>query len=79
MCRGRGGARIRAWGGRTRRGGSGDVGADLATLVEMVKVHRLAVDIGWRGSWTELHDAADALLQRSLRSKAILDVDAPDR
>jgi hypothetical protein len=45
----------------------------------MVKAHRLAVDIGWRGSWTELHDAADALLQRSLRSKAILDVDAPDR
>jgi NADPH:quinone reductase len=57
----------------------GDVGADLATLVSMVQEHRLAVDIGWRGSWTDIHAAADAMLGRSLRSKAILDLDTPDR
>jgi NADPH:quinone reductase-like Zn-dependent oxidoreductase len=57
----------------------GDVGADLASLVSMVQEHRLAVDIGWRGSWTDIHAAADAMLGRSLRSKAILDLDTPDR
>jgi NADPH:quinone reductase len=57
----------------------GDVGADLATLVSMVQEHRLAVDIGWRGSWTDIHAAADAMLGRSLRGKAILDLDTPDR
>ena len=57
----------------------GDVGADLATLVSMVEAHRLAVDIGWRGPWTDIHGAADAMLRRSLRSKAILDVTTPER
>jgi NADPH2:quinone reductase len=56
----------------------GDVGADLTTLVSKVGAHRLAVDISWRGSWTDIHGAADAMLQRSLRGKAILDVNAPD-
>ena len=36
------------------------------------------VDTGWRGSWNEIAEAAAAMSSRSLRGKAVLDIDDPD-
>jgi NADPH:quinone reductase-like Zn-dependent oxidoreductase len=52
----------------------GDVGADLATLVQLLDEGALDVEIGWRGPWTDFAAAADAMLSRRLNGKAVLDV-----
>jgi NADPH2:quinone reductase len=51
------------------------VGDDLATLVTLLEAGHLTVDIGWQGSWNDLDQAADAMLGRTLRGKAILEID----
>jgi NADPH:quinone reductase-like Zn-dependent oxidoreductase len=52
----------------------GDIGADLATLVDLVAAGRLAVTIGWRGPWERVADAAEALAARRVKGKTVLDV-----
>ncbi|WP_028923472.1 zinc-binding dehydrogenase [Pseudonocardia acaciae] len=50
-------------------------GADLAFLLELVATGKLAVDVGWRGSWRRFDEAAAALLGRQIAGKAVLDHD----
>jgi NADPH:quinone reductase-like Zn-dependent oxidoreductase len=52
---------------------AGQVGAELATLVQLVAAGRLAVEIGWRGPWEQATQAAEALLGRRVNGKAILE------
>jgi NADPH:quinone reductase-like Zn-dependent oxidoreductase len=53
------------------------IGADLATLLQLISDRLLKVDIGWRGPWDRVDDAVDALLGRRVAGKAVLDV-TPD-
>ena len=48
---------------------------DLATLVTLLASGQLTVDVGWQGSWTDLDQAADAMLGRRLRGKAVFEID----
>ncbi len=47
---------------------------DLADLVELVGRGELDPQIGWRGPWDQAAEAAEALLSRKVRGKAVLDV-----
>jgi NADPH:quinone reductase len=49
-------------------------GEDLAHLVGLLHVGALDPQIGWRGPWDEVQDAAGALLGRRVRGKAVLEV-----
>jgi NADPH2:quinone reductase len=53
--------------------GSG-FGADLPYLVSLLEAGQLDPQIGWRGSWDRAGEAADALIGRRVRGKAILEV-----
>ncbi|GAA3133862.1 zinc-binding dehydrogenase [Streptosporangium carneum] len=50
-------------------------GPDLATLVEFVAEGRLSPEIGLRGAWDGVAEAARALLGRQVSGKAVLDVE----
>jgi NADPH:quinone reductase-like Zn-dependent oxidoreductase len=50
-------------------------GPDLRYLLDLVAEGKLTVDVGWRGSWRQFDEAADALLGRRVTGKAVLDVD----
>ncbi|HEY8526957.1 MAG TPA: zinc-binding dehydrogenase [Acidimicrobiales bacterium] len=63
-----GGARIEAF-----HVGAG-FGPDLAFLAALIAAGRLHVPIGWRGSWEDVAQAADALLGRRVPGKAVLEV-----
>jgi NADPH2:quinone reductase len=52
----------------------GEVGADLATLVRLVAGGSLRVEIGWRGPWEHVTRAAEALIGRRVKGKAVLDL-----
>ncbi|WP_027945768.1 zinc-binding dehydrogenase [Amycolatopsis taiwanensis] len=55
----------------------GDVHApaeDLSTLAGLVSSGQLSPEVGWRGSWERLDEAAEALLQRRVPGKAVLTV-----
>jgi NADPH2:quinone reductase len=52
----------------------GEPRADLATLVDFVADGSLSVEIGWRGTWDRIDEAARALRGRRVRGKAVLDV-----
>ena len=54
-------------------GGAG-YGPDLSYLVELVSSGELDPQIGWRGNWQQVADAADALLERRARGKVVLDL-----
>jgi NADPH:quinone reductase len=54
---------------------SAPVGDDLATLVTLLEAGHLTVDIGWHGSWNDIDQAADAMLGRRLRGKAVFELD----
>ncbi len=54
----------------------GAAGSELATLVQLVAAGRLAVQVGWRGPWEQVAEAAQALLGRRVNGKAVLDVRA---
>ncbi|MGV9773734.1 zinc-binding dehydrogenase [Streptosporangium sp. NPDC003464] len=49
-------------------------GADLSTLLRFVADGRLLPEVGWRGPWEGVADAAQALLDRKIPGKAVLDV-----
>jgi hypothetical protein len=51
-----------------------EAGAELATLVQLLGQGQLAVDIGWRGPWQQVAEAAKALRGCRITGKAILDV-----
>jgi NADPH:quinone reductase and related Zn-dependent oxidoreductases len=51
-----------------------DPAPDLALLVSLVQKGRLSPEIGWRGPWTEVATAADALFDRRIPGKIVLDV-----
>jgi NADPH2:quinone reductase len=52
----------------------GEVGADLATLVQLLADGGLTVEIGWRGPWEQVAQAAEALVGRRVHGKAVLDL-----
>jgi len=52
----------------------GAASAELATLVQLVAQGRLAVDVGWRGPWEQVAEAAEALRGRRVDGKAVMDV-----
>jgi NADPH2:quinone reductase len=58
-------------------GGAG-YGPDLSYLVELMSLGELDPQIGWRGNWQQVEDAADALLERRVRGKVILDLRSED-
>jgi NADPH:quinone reductase-like Zn-dependent oxidoreductase len=49
-------------------------GPDLTYLVGLLAKGGLDPQIGWRGKWDRAAEAADALLSRRVRGKAVLDV-----
>jgi NADPH:quinone reductase len=51
-----------------------DLGADLGVLLDLVARGRLEPQIGWRGSWERIGEAAEALGARQVLGKAVLDV-----
>jgi NADPH2:quinone reductase len=50
-------------------------GPDLAYLVDLLAAGELDPQIGLRTSWQNVSDAAEALLDRRVAGKAVLDVD----
>ncbi len=54
--------------------GSSGYGADLSYLLELVSRGELDPQIGWRGNWQQAADAADALIERRVRGKVVLDI-----
>jgi NADPH:quinone reductase-like Zn-dependent oxidoreductase len=51
-----------------------DFSADLTWLAAEVAAGRLDPGISWRGPWTRYDEAAQALLDRRLHGKAVLDI-----
>lgn len=49
-------------------------GPDLAKLLSLLEHKKLDPQIGWRGDWKRVAEAADALLERRVLGKAVLDV-----
>jgi NADPH:quinone reductase-like Zn-dependent oxidoreductase len=54
-----------------------EVGPDLATLLGFVAEGRLSPEVDRRGSWEGVAEAAQALLERRVAGKVVLDVDPP--
>jgi NADPH:quinone reductase len=50
-------------------------GADIAYLLSLMQAGKLEVSVGWRGSWTRINDASEALFGRRVHGKVILDID----
>ncbi|WP_455132295.1 zinc-binding dehydrogenase [Microbacterium aurum] len=50
------------------------LGEELATLVDFAERGALSLPIGWRGDWVDYREAADHLLNRRIKGKAVLDV-----
>jgi NADPH:quinone reductase-like Zn-dependent oxidoreductase len=68
-------ARVRAGGSRIEAFSVGDrFGEDLAYLVGLLAAGRLDPQVGWRGSWDRASEAAELLLGRRVRGKAVLEV-----
>ena len=53
-------------------------GTDLAYLVHLLARGRLSAEIRWQGPWTEVAAAAQALFDRRLSGKIVLDLPPPD-
>jgi NADPH2:quinone reductase len=66
-----GGARIEAFSVFAAGGGWGP---ELTYLLQLVEAGALDVQIGWRGEWDRVHDAAAALMERRVSGKAVLEV-----
>jgi NADPH:quinone reductase len=49
-------------------------GNDLSYLVHLLETGRLDPQVGWRGSWDQAPEAAEALLARRIMGKVVLDV-----
>ena len=50
-------------------------GDDIAYLMALMQQGKLRVDVGWRGSWSRIAEASDALFGRRVAGKAVLDID----
>jgi NADPH:quinone reductase-like Zn-dependent oxidoreductase len=50
-------------------------GEDIGYLLGLMQAGKLHVGVGWRGSWTRIAEAADALFGRRVKGKVVLDVD----
>jgi NADPH2:quinone reductase len=50
------------------------IGGDLAHLAALAAAGRLDPQVGWRGPWEDVAEAADALLGRRVLGKAVLEV-----
>ena len=50
-------------------------GEDIEYLFRLMQAGRLHVEVGWRGSWARIAEAAEALFGRRVAGKAVLDVD----
>jgi NADPH:quinone reductase-like Zn-dependent oxidoreductase len=67
-------ARLRG-GGRIEAFTVGDhFGPDLAYLISLVTVGDLDPQVGWRGPWHQVADAAAALMDRKVQGKAVLEL-----
>lgn len=53
--------------------GSG-LGDDLGVLLDLVARGRLDPHIGWRGTWDRVGDAAQALIERRVTGKAVIEI-----
>jgi NADPH:quinone reductase-like Zn-dependent oxidoreductase len=70
-------ARIRGGGTRIEAFAVGPAfGPDLAVLVDLVAAGELDPLVDWRGPWEKVGEAAGALLGRTVRGKAVLEVAA---
>jgi NADPH:quinone reductase-like Zn-dependent oxidoreductase len=49
-------------------------GPELAYLVSLLEAGELDPQVGWRGPWDRIEEAAAALLGRRVRGKAVLEV-----
>jgi NADPH:quinone reductase len=68
-------ARLRGGGTRIEAFAVGPrFGPDLEFLIGLVAAGKLDPQIGWRGPWDQVAEAAGALLGRRLRGKAVLEV-----
>ena len=68
-------ARRSAGGSRIEAFALGDgLGPDLAVLVDLLAGGALDPQIGWRGPWHKVGDAAAALIARQVRGKAVLEI-----
>lgn len=63
------GTRIEAFGVFT-----GAFGDDLSVLVALLQAGELDPQVGWRGGWERVHGAIDAMRERRLVGKAVLDI-----
>lgn len=54
-----------------------EVGPDLATLLEFAAAGKLSPEVDWRGSWERVTEAAQALLDRRIAGKTVLDITPP--
>jgi len=52
----------------------GEADADLSTLLSLVSEGLLSIEIGWRGRWDLIADATEALRERRVSGKAVLDL-----
>ena len=50
-------------------------GEDIAYLLTLIQAGKLRVDVGWRGSWSRIAEASEALFGRRVAGKAVLDID----
>ena len=50
-------------------------GEDISYLMRLMQSGQLRVEVGWRGSWTRIAEASEALFGRQVAGKAVLDVD----
>lgn len=55
-------------------GDSANVGPDLAILLDLVRRGELSPEVGWRGSWDHLSDAAAELFARRVPGKVVIDI-----
>jgi NADPH2:quinone reductase len=53
---------------------SGAFGPDLEELLALLEKKQLDPQVGWRGDWEQIAEAADALLERRVAGKAVLDL-----
>jgi NADPH:quinone reductase-like Zn-dependent oxidoreductase len=55
-------------------GDAASVGPDLAVLVGLVAREEFSPEVGWRGSWNQIAEAADALFDWRVAGKIVLDI-----
>ncbi|WP_327112703.1 zinc-binding dehydrogenase [Nocardia sp. NBC_01730] len=55
--------------------GCRNLAPDLTWLADAIAVGRVDAQISWRGSWNDAATAVDALRERRLHGKAVLDID----